>query len=195
MSSELIAALVSSLLPILITIIFAWMSSKNDQAKRRQVIEEAKQRIEIISAYVTSQSLVLGDPGELEAIKRTAANELYEIKSFLDGTLQTLQKSSEKEESYFQRFFLLYPLCSALARFFRVLFFIALVVSILWSIFISTIAFSADMVGDIGMAASVVVALIFMIPVLLVALVLRWMAIKNDKPRDAVVQAEAVPSV
>jgi hypothetical protein len=181
MSSELIAALISSLLPIAITVIYAWLSSRNDRSRRRQVVDEAKQRIELISAYVASQTLVLDDAGELGAIKRTAARELYDIKAFLDATLQSMEKSTEKSESYLQRFFLLYGMRTGLASLFRTLFFIMLAVSVLWSVFISTLAFAEDM-QELGLGVQIVVALMFVIPVLLIALGVRWLAVRFDKP-------------
>jgi len=154
MSNDLITSLISSLLPILITVVFAWISSRNDQAKRRHVLDDAKQRIELISAYVASQNLVLDDPHELGVIKKTAANELYEIKAFLDTRLQSLEKSSEKSENYFQRFFLLYKMRTRLAGFFRVCFFLMAIVSIVWSFTLSSLNFTSESVQEYGLGFS-----------------------------------------
>jgi len=185
MSNDLITSLISSLLPILITVVFAWISSRNDQAKRRHVLDDAKQRIELISAYVASQNLVLDDPHELGVIKKTAANELYEIKAFLDTRLQSLEKSSEKSENYFQRFFLLYKMRTRLAGFFRVCFFLMAIVSIVWSFTLSSLNFTSESVQEYGLGFNIALVLILSLPVVLVALLLRWLAIKYDKPASS----------
>src|SRR5512136_1128408 len=104
---EVITILLSSFLPILFTIFFAWISNRSEKVKRKQMIEDAKQRIELINAYVVSQKLVIEDDATLRLMKKRAANELYDIKAFLDNSLHGLEKSSEKPESYSQRFFLL----------------------------------------------------------------------------------------
>lgn len=64
----------------IITLFFAWIASKNEQAKRKQMFEDAKQRIELINAYVASQKLVFDDSAELGAMKKAAASELYNIR-------------------------------------------------------------------------------------------------------------------
>jgi hypothetical protein len=182
MSDATVSAIISSVLPIIFTLLFAWLSSRNDKAKRIRVFEEAKQRIELISAYVTSQDLVIDDAKEIETIKKTAANELYDIKAFLDDTLQSFEKSSEKSESYFMRFFLLYRMQTLAARFFRVLFFIVLFISIIWSIFIASISFTPDSVQEFGMGFEITMVVIASLPAVLIALLLRWAALKFDKP-------------
>lgn len=187
LSEETVQALVTSLLPILITVLFAWLSSRNDQSKRRQLIDDAKQRIELISAYVSAQGQVLDDPAQLERIKGAAAGELYEIKAFMDDKLQSMEKSTEKSESYFQRFFLLYRMRSGLASFFRLGFFGALALSILWTIFL----FDPADVQELGLMFSIAMYIALSLPPLLVALFLRWLALRFDRPPQAAPSAQA----
>lgn len=189
MSEETIAALISSLFPILITLFIAWIGSRNEQSKRARIMEDARQRIELINAYITSQNLVIDDPRELESIKKTAARELLDIKTFLDDKLQSMKKSSEKSESYFQRFFLLYPMRTGLARFFRVCFFIALPFSIIWSILFSSAIISGNVV-ETSLSVSIISLSILVLPAVIGVLVLRWLAIKFDKPERSMVTTE-----
>ena len=185
MPNDTIWSLISSLLPIVITLLFAWLSSRNDQARRKQIVEDAKQRIELISEYVASQNLVLDDPNELGVIKKIAASELYDIKAFLDNKLQSLEKSSEKSEGFFQRFFLLYKMRTGAASFLRICFFMVLLASIFWSILMSSIGFSPEQLQENGWGLSIAVLIMLTTPAVLVALLLRWLAIKFDKPADS----------
>ena len=150
-----------------------------------QCAEEAKRRIDIINAYVTSQNLVIDDPTELGKIKKTAANELYGIKAFLDHTSQSLKKSSEKSDNFLQRFFLLYKMKTVLATFLRSVFFIVLFVSVLWSIFVPSVMFTPTegIVAEAGDAViNLISSVILVLPVILVAMLVRWLATKFDKP-------------
>jgi hypothetical protein len=185
MTGERIISLLNSLLPIVITLVFAWLSSRNDETKRRQLVEDAKQRIELISAYVTSQTLVIDDPNELGEIKKTVANELYEIKAFLDHTLQSLDQTSEKSEDFFRRFFLLYKMNTRLASFLRVIFFIILFVSVIWSIIVPSFMFTPlpdQETGPDDTVINLIGTVVLVLPVVLVAMMVRWLAIKFDKP-------------
>jgi hypothetical protein len=148
-------------------------------------MEEAKHRIELIKEYVISQGLAIDDPTELGEIKKTAAKELYDIKTFLDLQLQSLQKTSEKSDSSLQRFFLLYKMKTSLAAFFRVAYFIVLFASILWSILVSSLIFNP--VPGMGIesniaSVNILATIILTVPVILVALLLRWLAVRFDTP-------------
>jgi hypothetical protein len=192
MSTDAISSLISSLLPIVITLFFAWISSRNELAKRQRIVEDAKKRIELISAYITSQSLVLDDPDELGAIKKTAANELYAIKAFLDNKLQSLEKSSEKSEHYFQHFFLLYKMQTRLAGFFRACFFFVLLISVflLYGTFLGS--FTPEYVQENGLGSIILGIIIFVVlPSVLIVLLFRWLAIKYDKPVNSNQMAES----
>jgi hypothetical protein len=181
--SEFISKLLSSLLPVLFTVFFAWIGNRNDHAKRKQVFEDAKQRIELINAYIASQKLVIDDAAELGVVKKTAANELYNIKAFLDNNLHSLEKASEKSASYWQHFFLLYPMRTGLAVFFRVCFFLTLIVSVLWSIFLTNITFTDPVVQENGWGFNIILVILGSLPSVLVALLLRGLAIKFDTPQ------------
>jgi hypothetical protein len=87
MDERIISTAISSLIPILITLLFAWIGNTNVQSKRKQMFEDVKRRIELINSYVASQKLVIDDATELGIVKKTAADELYNIKAFLDNNL------------------------------------------------------------------------------------------------------------
>jgi hypothetical protein len=70
MSTDKMLTMINSLLPIIATFFLAWLSSRNEQTKRRSRMEEAKHRIELIKEYVISQELAIDDPTELGEIKR-----------------------------------------------------------------------------------------------------------------------------
>ncbi len=178
MSSEFISTLISSLVPILITLFFAWLSNRNDQAQRKNIIEDAKSRIDLINEYVASQSLVINDPDKLGEIKKTAANELYEIKTFLDNKLQSLEKTSKRSGEPLQHFFLLYKMNTFWARFLRVVFFITLIFSVLWST--TLVAFGGNNTNT--MVENYIIEFIAILPAILIALLFRWLAIRSDKP-------------
>jgi hypothetical protein len=159
------------------------MGNRKDQVRRKQIFEDAKQRIELINAYVASQKLVIEDAAELEVVKKTAAEELYAIKTFLDSKLQSLENSSEKSESYIQRFFLLYKMRSGLASFFRATFFFLVFMSIIWSFFVSNQLFAPEPLKEYGLGSTILGLLVYSIPVVLVAFLFRWLAIRYDKPK------------
>jgi hypothetical protein len=184
MSSELISTIISSLLPIFVTLFFAWLSNRNDQVKRRNMIEDAKSRIELINEYVSAQNLVIPELSKLEEIKRTAANELYDIKKFLDNNLQSLEKTSKRSDEPIQRFFLIYKMNTFWAALFRILFFITLVFSILLSIFNISVNYS-DAVSQL-----IFDSIVFTTPFILFAFLFRWLAIKLDKPLNPTKQKE-----
>jgi hypothetical protein len=191
MSEATISSLISSLLPILITILFAWLGSRNEQSKRKQMVEDAKQRIELLSTYITSQNLVVSDPHELENLKKSAANELYDIKAFLDNKLQSFDKASEKSENYLLRFFLLYKMQTGVANFFRLCFFVVLLLSVFWSVFISSIVFT-DIQQSSDLIISVVAFIILAAPALLLVLLVRWLTIRYDKQKNSLQTVESL---
>lgn len=183
MSPDKMLTLINSLLPIMATFFLAWLSSRNEQTRRRSRLEEARHRIELIKEYVISQELAIDDPAELGEIKKAAARELYEIKAFLDLNLQGFEKTSEKSESFFQRFFLLYKMKTGLAAIFRVAYFIVLFVSILWSILVSSLIFNPlSSLGSTSTDAliNILATIMLTLPVILVALLLRWLAVRFD---------------
>jgi len=184
MPNAIISSLISSLLPILVTVLFAWLGNRNERSRRKQMFDDAKQRMELINTYVTSQKLVVDDPNELGNVKKTAANELYAIKAFLDNRLHSLEKASEKSENYFQRFFLLYHMRSRSAGFFRAFFFLMLFASALWSAFLASTSFRLASEQEWYLVTPIIVIIIFTLPGVLVTLLLRWLAIKFDKPAD-----------
>jgi hypothetical protein len=178
MSSELISTFISSLVPILITLFFAWISNRNERSQRKNVLEDVKSRIDLINEYVAAQSLVINDPERLGEIKKTAANELYDIKTFLDNKLQSLEKTSKRSSEPLQHFFLIYKMNTIRARFFRVVFFITLLFSVLWS----TILFAFGTNNTNTLVEDYIFEIIAILPAILIALFFRWQAIKSDKP-------------
>jgi len=190
--SDYISILLSSFLPIFLTVLFGWIGNRNDRAQRRKMFDDAKQRIELINAYVASQKLVIDDTTELGNLKKIAASELYAIKESLDKKLRSLEKHSEKSESYWRRFFLLYKPRTGLAGFFRAFFFLMLLMSILWSAFWASIYFAPASLQKYNLAISIIVVIIFALPGVLVILLLRWLAIKFDKPANSPEKVESV---
>ena len=184
MSSELMSTLISSLVPILITLFFAWISNRNDQSQRKNLLEDAKSRINLINEYVAAQSLVINDPDRLGEIKKSAANELNDIKTYLDNKLQSLEKTSKRSGEPLQHFFLIYKMNTFGAALFRILFFITLVFSILLSIFNISVNYS-DAVSQL-----IFDSIVFTTPFILFAFLFRWLAIKLDKPLNPTKQKE-----
>ncbi len=179
---EITSALIGSLIPILITTFFAWLGNRNDQSKRKQLIDDTRQRIELINTYISSQGLVVSDPHELEAIKKAAANELCSIKELLDHRMQRLQKASETSDNYLLRFFLLYGMRSGRARFFRLCFFATLVAAAFIAFLIVSNAFSASSIQEFGIGFNVIMTILTSMPGILLALLFRWLAKIAEKP-------------
>jgi len=188
--SEFMSKLLSSLLPVLLTAFLAWIGNRKDQARRKQIFEEAKQRIELINAYVASQKLVIEDAAELGVVKKTAANELYDIKAFLDNKLQSMEKVAEKSENYLQRFFLIYKMKTWAASFFRACFFMALFVSVIWSIYISSKILQDTYKYEV--ATPIILIIVFTVPPVLAVLLFRWLATKLDKPKNSTEITEVI---
>jgi len=186
MIDDVMKILLSSLIPIIVTGLYAWIGSRNAQSKRKQTLEDAKQRIELINSYVASQKLVIDDATELGVVKKTATDELYKIKVFLDNNLSSLEISSEKLETYWQRFFLLYKMRTWMAGFFRVGFFIILFISILFTIILTIGSFTPSSIQEYGLGFNIVMIVIASIPGILIAMLLRWLAIKFDKPASTI---------
>lgn len=176
MFKEAASAALASFIPILMTTLFAWLGNRSEKSKRNQLIGDAKQRIELINGYVSSQSLVISDIDELEAIKKAATKELAEIKAILDRRLSSIDKSIGKADNYILRYFLLYRMQSSVARVFRLLFFVSLVVATLIAILFATIAFEPKNIQSTGVWISILVAFIFSVPGIMATFVLHWIA-------------------
>lgn len=152
------------------------------------MIEDAGQRIELINAYVASQKLVIDDDATLRLMRKRAANELYDIKALLDNNLHSLEKASDKSESYWLRFFLIYPMATVLAKILHVCFFLALIPSVVLNFILIGVLIAPEMVQEEygGWASSMFIFLIFFLPTISIVLLLRWLAIKFDKPVDSI---------
>jgi hypothetical protein len=194
MTKEIASALIGSLIPILITTFFAWLGNRNDQSKRKKLIDDARQRIELINTYIASQSLVVSDSHELEAIRKAAANELCGIKELLDHRLQRLQKAAETSDNYLLRFFLLYGMRSGRARFFRLCFFATLVAAAFIAFLLVSTAFSASSIQEYGISFNVIMTILMSMPGILLALMFRWLAKISDRPLHPTRGAPGFPS-
>jgi hypothetical protein len=73
---------------------------------------------------------------------------------------------------------------TGLAGFFRVCFFLMLLGSVLYSIFLSSLVTPASL-QDYGLGWIVVAVITWNLPIVFIALLLRWLAIKFDKPTDS----------
>lgn len=151
----------------------AWLNNRNERAQRLKLIDDAKKQIDLITAYVNSQSQVLNDPAELAEIKKDAAGELFDIKTFLDEKIKSLEKASKKSDHFLMHFFLLYKMNTLTAGFFRIIFFLMLLLSIPYSLLV----FSGTALTLIDFILNLVV----MLPAILLVLLFRWLAIRFDK--------------
>jgi len=76
----------------------------------------------------------MGDSEELAQIRQSAGGELSAIKKSLEEDLRKIGKDSPQSGNFLQRFLLLYKIHTRTAAFFRVLFYLTLLVSFLWSL-------------------------------------------------------------
>ncbi|MFQ6538795.1 MULTISPECIES: hypothetical protein [Aphanothece] len=178
---DIASALIASLIPLLITTFFAWLGNRNYQAKRSSMIESARQRIEFVNVYVSSQCQVVSSQDELEGIRKAAAQELRDIKKVLDCRLQSLQQAAEKSENYLFRFLLLYRMHSGMARFFRYCFFATLFLATCISYVFAVEFFKPSAILETGFGLSVILTVMVSAPGVLLAFVFRWLAKRFDR--------------
>jgi hypothetical protein len=123
----------------------------------------------------------MGDSEELAQIRQSATRELSAIKKSVEEDLRKIDKDSPQSGSFLQRFFLLYKMHTRLAAFFRVMFYLTLVVSFLWSLLFTSIIRGFIAEGSYSLFVNLLVLLLFITPAVLIVLFVHWLAIKADK--------------
>jgi ABC-type multidrug transport system fused ATPase/permease subunit len=182
MTDDLILTILGSFLPVIITTLIAWLGNRSLSSKRGRTVSMAKQRVDFIHAYISAQNASMGDSEELAQIRQSAAKELSAIKKSVEEDLRKIEKVSPQSGNFLQRFFLLYKMYTRLAAFFRVLFYLTLVVSFFWSMLFTSIIRTFIAEGSYSLFISLLVLLLFIMPAVLIVFLMRWLAVKADKP-------------
>ena len=182
MTDDLLLTILGSFLPIIITTLIAWIGNLGLGSKRGRIVTLAKQRVDFLNAYLSAQNAAMGDAEELAQIRQGAARELSAIKKSVEDDLRKIDKDSPQGENFFQRFFLLYKMHTRLAAFFRVLFYLTLLVSFLWSMLFTSIIRVFIVEGSYSLLINLLVLLLFITPAVLIVLFVHWLAVRTDKP-------------
>jgi len=182
MTDDLLLTILGSFLPIIITTLIAWLGNRSLSPKRGRIVTLAKQRVDFINAYLSAQNAALGDAEELAQIRQSAAGELSAIKKSVEEDLRKIDKVSPQSGSFLQRFFLLYKMHSLLAAFLRVLFYLTLVVSFFWSMLFTSVIRTFIAEGSYSLVINFLVLLFFIAPAVLIVFLMRWLAVRADKP-------------
>jgi hypothetical protein len=117
MANSLLLTILGSFLPIIITMLIAWIGNLDLGSKRGRIVTLAKQRVDFLNAYLSAQNAAMGDSEELAQIRQSAGRELSAIKKSVEEGLRKIDKDSPQAENSFQRFFLLYKMHTRPAAF------------------------------------------------------------------------------
>jgi len=183
MTNELFLTILGSLLPIIITTVIAWLSNFGLRSKSSRVVTQAKQRVDFLHAYLTAQNEALGDSDELVRIKQNAAVELAVIKKTVEDEMRKIEKNAPQTGNFLHRFFLVYKMNNYFSGVFRVLFYLTLVLSFFWSMLFTNIFRDFIIKGTASIFVSIVDLLLFIAPAVAIVFLVRWLAIRTDKPR------------
>jgi len=182
MTNDLLLTILGSFLPIIITTLIAWLGNLNLSSKRGQIVTLAKQRVDFLNAYLSAQNAALEDSEELAQIKQSTARELSAIKKSVEDELRRIDKESPQSGNFLQRFFLLYKMRTRSAAAFRVLFYLTLLFSFLWSMLFTSVTLTSIAEGAYSLIIELLVLLLFIAPAVLIVFLVRWLAVKADKP-------------
>lgn len=182
MTDDLLLTILGSFLPIVITTLIAWLGNRGLSSKRGRIVTLAKHRVDFLNAYLSAQNAVMGDSEELAQIRQSAGRELSAIKKSVEEDLRKIDKDSPQGENFFQRFFLLYKMHTRPAAFFRVLFYLTLLISFLWSMLFTSIIRGFIAEGSYSLFVNLLVLLLFIAPAVLIVLLVHWLAVRADKP-------------
>ena len=182
MTDSLLLTILGSFLPIIITTLIAWLGNLGLSSKRGRIVTLAKQRVDFLNAYLSAQNVVMGGSEELTQIRQSAARELSAIKKSLEEDLRKIDKDSPQSGNFLQRFFLLYKMHTPSAAFLRVLFYLTLLVSFLWSMLFTSIIRGFIAEGSYSLFVNLLVLLLFITPAVLIVLFVHWLAVKADRP-------------
>src|SRR5688572_8444210 len=178
MSEETIAAILAALLPPALTALTTWFERRGQEARRTAAIDTAYKRIQFLRLYLTTQQLILA-PERYEPLKQTIGAEteriFRELTSVLDDSERIAQQTNGK--NLLQRILLLYPIQTRRANLFRGLFYILLLVSTILSL-LFTIGTSANQ--DTNVIAATLGIGIILLPFIALALLFRWLALRQE---------------
>jgi len=182
-----LAGALAGILPIVFTSILAWLTQRGLATHRSEAVNLAKQRVEFLTGWIQAQQ-ALGPDGRLNEMKQAVLSELDEVwESVVDLELPETSYIALAKRSLWQRLFLLYAPVTIVGWVYHALYwaavgslsFLALLVALsLLSLQLETIATTLYFSCFYG-APSVVLALLF-----------RWLAVKEDRRAEELARAE-----
>ncbi len=134
-------------------------------------------RVDFISAYLGAQSLADG-PQKIAQIKQEAAIELKRVKLALDEELEEIEAQAPESESFFSQFFLFYKMKSFWSGLLRLGFYLVLLLTLAWSTLVTGQQSVMLGTGEINLASFILGLLVYVVPPILAALFIRWLAIR-----------------
>lgn len=180
MSQEVLIALIGALLPLAATTTLAWFERRGRENRRSRMITAAQQHVEFLNTYFTTRSQMLPaeQVAEFKSITAAAAERIFrELQEDLHEIEEPIRAAQGR--SLFQRIFLLYAMNTRAARVFRLLFWVFLVLSVVFSSL-----FAAGFSRATAESSSVLLLLgfaILLLPLVVPALVFRSLAIQRDR--------------
>jgi hypothetical protein len=177
MSEQVLTTILASFIPIVLTTFVAWFERRNEESRRSQAIESAKQHIDFLRSYLVTQKLA-STPEQFLAIKRKVSDEIDQIMAELAAELGDIEKTLPHNggSSSLISLFLLYRLNTWQASAFRVLFYLSLILSTIVSALMTNFTIT-DLSNPF--AARIVAAVIIVLPFVLITVLFRWLAIRS----------------
>ena len=182
-----IAGALAGIVPILLTFVSGWLAQRGQAARRAEAVNLAKQRVEFLTGWIEAQQ-ALGPESKLNEMKQAVLVELDEVwESVVDLELSETFYAPLARHSLFQRLFLLYAPVTAFGWVYHALYwaaigslsFLALLVAI------TLLSLQLEII-----AANIYASVFYGTPSLILAIVFRWLAVKEDHKAEEQARAE-----
>ncbi len=171
----IVVGAVVGLFPAVLTAIISWLNNRSIQARRTQALALAQQRIGFLSDWIKAQE-GLSTPDQLQAMRDSVSGELNSLRVQLAEILDEHHRAADaaEEHSFIQKAFLTYGAHSTNAWVLHTLYYMSLGVTTIL-ILVTATGYTNDpqsMYSVIGC---------FDVPALILAVVLRQLAVQADK--------------
>jgi hypothetical protein len=182
-----LAGALAGILPIILTFLFGWLSQRGLSARRAEAVNLAKQRVEFLTGWIEAQQ-ALGSDGKLNEMKPAVLIELDEVwESVVDLELSETLYAPLARRSLLQRLLLLYAPVTTFGWVYHALYWAA----------VGSLSFLALLVAYTLLslqleiiAGNLYAAVFYGTPSLIVALLFRWLAVKEDRKAKDQARAE-----
>jgi hypothetical protein len=182
-----LAGALAGILPIILTFLFGWPSQRGLSARRAEAVNLAKQRVEFLTGWIRPQQ-ALGPDGKLNEMKPALLIELDEVwESVVDLELSETFYAPLARRSLLQRLFLLYAPVTTFGWVYHALYWAAIGSLSFLALLVALSLLSLQLET---LAGNLYAAVFYGTPSLVLALLFRWLAVKEDRKAEEQARAE-----